>query len=189
LAPHNKLLARGVDDVPLISRTLSGLSGAGLRDLVVVVGHQHRAVAAAIGAAPVRLTLCSDYGEGLSHSLRTGLLALGSGADAVIVCLGDMPLIDAALIDAMIATWSPGTIVIPHHAGRRGNPVLWDRVFVPDMLALRGDSGARALFRTYADRTRTLDWATDAVLRDADTPEALRSLPGGPWHAPDGTLI
>ena len=101
-----------------------------------------------------------------------------------------MPLIDAALIDAMIATWSPGTIVIPHHAGRRGNPVLWDRVFVPDMLALRGDSGARALFRTYADRTRTLDWGTDAVLRAMPThPRRCVACLAVPGTHPDGTLI
>jgi molybdenum cofactor cytidylyltransferase len=189
LAPHNKLLARDAAGRPLIARTLAGLAGAQLREIVVVLGHQHAKAADALAQTKARLTLCPDYAEGQSHSLRAGLLALMPGADAVLVCLGDMPLIGPDPIAALIAAWCPGAIVAPAHAGHRGNPVLWDRLFIPEMLALTGDTGARALLRLHAGRVRLVDWPNDAVLRDADTPLALRSLPGGPWRAEDGTLI
>ena len=67
--------------------------------------------------------------------------------------------------------------MVPVHRAQMGNPVLWDRRFFPAMMALSGDSGAKALLRQHAEAVAEL--ATDAtVLRDFDTPESLRDLPG-----------
>jgi len=63
--------------------------------------------------------------------------------------------------------------VVPTHDGRYGNPVLWDRGFVPEMMQLSGDSGARALLRRHMDAIAELPMDDDSVLRDFDTPESL----------------
>jgi hypothetical protein len=59
-----------------------------------------------------------------------------------------MPLIEPAHIDKLIAAFDPADsrpICVPVHAGRRGNPVLWSRRYIPDMLALlTGDQRRRA---------------------------------------------
>jgi molybdenum cofactor cytidylyltransferase len=76
--------------------------------------------------------------RGLAGSLKTGLTALPPEADAFVVCLGDMPLIEPAHIDRLIAAFDADRpICVPVHAGRRGNPVLWSRRYIPDMLALK----------------------------------------------------
>ena len=38
-------------------------------------------------------------------------------------------------------------IIVPTHAGRRGNPVLWPRAYFGEMLQLEGDAGAKRLLR------------------------------------------
>jgi molybdenum cofactor cytidylyltransferase len=189
MAPHHKLLAVGADGRALIAVTVAQVQASAARGVWVVLGDRQQAVARAIGDQDVHLVQCAEFGEGLSRSLRAGLLALPQDGDAVLVCLGDMPLIGAAVIDAMIAAWRPGAIVVPVFEGRRGHPVLWDRGMVPQMLQARGDRGAGGLVQRLSDRVREVVVTDDAVLRDADTAAALRGLPGGPWCAPDGTLI
>jgi molybdenum cofactor cytidylyltransferase len=197
-APHNKLLVTGADGRALIARTAAQLARAALRSRFLVLGHQADAVAQAAADPTLHPVHCADYAQGLSRSLRAGLCALPADGEAVLVCLGDMPLIEPAilrqmiepaLVDALLAAWRPGAIVVPVHAGGRGNPVLWDRGLVPDMLVLTGDQGARGLLQRHAGRVLHIEALTDAVLRDADTQAALRAMPGGPWRAPDGTPI
>ena len=57
-------------------------------------------------------------------------------ADGAIVCLGDMPQVDAALIDRLIAAFDPekgALVVVPTIAGKRGNPVVWSRRFFAEL--------------------------------------------------------
>jgi molybdenum cofactor cytidylyltransferase len=189
MAPHHKLLAQGADGRALIAVTLDRLIDAGLPEIVVVLGDHAEAVRAAIGARAVRMVRCADAAAGMAHSLGVGLGALGGDADAVLVALGDMPLIDADLVSRLTAGFRPGAVVVPVCRGQRGNPVLWDRSFVPAMRALRGDQGARGLLAGAGDALIEVAVQTDAMLRDADTAEALRALPGGPWLGADGLPI
>jgi molybdenum cofactor cytidylyltransferase len=188
-APHNKLLATGADGRALIARSVAPLAEAALRGRYLVLGHQGDDVARAAADPGLRLVRCADYAQGLSRSLQAGLRALPADGDAVLVCLGDMPMIAPGLIDALLAAWRPGAIVLPVYAGARGNPVLWDRSLVPEMRALTGDRGARDLLLRHAGRVRQIEVPTDAILRDADTQAALRAMPGGPWRSQDGAPI
>ncbi|MDT8870729.1 NTP transferase domain-containing protein [Komagataeibacter rhaeticus] len=57
-----------------------------------------------------------------------------------------MPLISSTLLDRMIAAFAahpacPG--VMPVHAGRRGNPILWSRRLFPALMTQAGDRGTR----------------------------------------------
>ena len=63
-------------------------------------------------------------------------------SDAVIVCLGDMPLVTGRIIHRLIAAYDADegrAIVVPTHQGRVGNPILWDRRYFPEILELTGD--------------------------------------------------
>jgi molybdenum cofactor cytidylyltransferase len=66
--------------------------------------------------------------------------------------------------------------LVPTHRGKRGNPVLWDRRFFADILALTGDTGARALLLRHAEHVAEIALDSDAVLTDFDTPEAASRL-------------
>jgi hypothetical protein len=60
--------------------------------------------------------------------------------------------------------------------GKRGNPVLWSAQYFPRLLELRGDQGARALFREFADHIFEVEMPDDAVLVDIDTQAALDAV-------------
>ena len=102
-----------------------------------------RRVEAALAGLPVRFVHNPDYAEGLGTSLKAGIAAVPAEADGAIVCLGDMPQVDAELIDKLIAAFDPergALVVVPTFDGRRGNPVVWSRRFFHDLMGSRATS-------------------------------------------------
>ncbi|CAH2604958.1 NTP transferase domain-containing protein [Rhodovastum atsumiense] len=179
MGPRNKLLVADRGGKPMIARVVDNVLSSAARPVVVVTGHQAEAVRAALGGRPVGWVQASDYAAGLSASLKAGIAALPEEATAALVCLGDMPLVTGRMIDRLLAAYDPDegrAIVVPTHQGQAGNPVLWDRAFFPEILALSGDKGARELLRHHAEQVVEVE-VEDAVLRDFDTPESLARLP------------
>ncbi len=77
-----------------------------------------------------------------------------------------------ALTEAHTRTLAP--ILAPMVAGQRANPVLFDRLTFPDLMALNGDVGGRAIFGKY--QVTYLPWHDEGLLLDVDTPEDLERL-------------
>ncbi|MFT8244559.1 NTP transferase domain-containing protein [Roseomonas sp. BN140053] len=179
MGPVNKLLVEDASGAPMVARVVDQVLNSGARPVIVVTGHEQGRVRAALRGRAVHFVHAADHAEGLSASLRAGLDAVPAEAEGVLVCLGDMPLVTGADLDRLLAAFDPqggGAVVQPTHAGRRGNPVLWAREFLPEMRALQGDSGARALLERHADRVVRVEMPGDGVLRDFDTAEALAEL-------------
>ena len=119
------------------------------------------------------------FADGLGTSLKAGIAALPADVDGAIVCLGDMPQVDAALIDRLIAAIDPdkgALIAVPTIDGKRGNPVVWSRRFFPDLMTVEGDIGARYLIGRYAEAVAEVPVHGTAALTDVDTPEALEAV-------------
>ena len=90
-----------------------------------------------------------------------------------------MPLVGPEVVRRLIAAYGPAehrSICVPVFRGARGNPVLWGRQHFEALKAMTGDKGARVLFEALSDEIVDVDMADEAVLVDADTPEALESL-------------
>ncbi len=173
----NKLLAdyRGQ---PLLRVTVANLRASAADEIIVVTGNEHGKVQAALEGLAVRFVYNSRYADGLSTSLRAGVEA-AAGAEAVLVCLGDMPLVKPATIDRLIAAFNPvehRSIIVPTHKGEWGNPVLWGQEHFGRLASLEGDKGARSLIGDLKSEATDVETADAGILQDADTPEALERL-------------
>ena len=174
----NKMLAE-IGGKPLVRIAAEQALASRARPVIVVTGHQRDKVEAALDGLPVRFVHNADYAEGLGTSLKAGIAAVPADADGAIVCLGDMPQVDGALIDKLLAAFDPergALVVVPSIDGRRGNPVVWSRRFFNDLMAISGDIGARHLIGTYAEAVVEVPLAGDAALTDVDTPESLSAV-------------
>src|SRR5258705_375165 len=83
----------GVGDGPVLQHVLDTLAAAGLEDVVVVLGDDAPAIEAAIEWRGERRVRNPEPALGLSSSLRIGATAVASDAPAVLVVLGDQPLV------------------------------------------------------------------------------------------------
>jgi molybdenum cofactor cytidylyltransferase len=174
----NKLLAE-IDGRPMVARTAQRLLSSHARPIIAVLGNQADAVDAALGRLPVERVRNPAFAEGLSTSLKRGIAALPSDTDGVIICLGDMPLVAGRDLDRLIAAFNPlegRAIIVPTRRGKRGNPVLWARRFLPEMAELAGDVGAKHLIGEHAELVCEVEMDSDGVLVDVDTPDALAAL-------------
>jgi molybdenum cofactor cytidylyltransferase len=174
----NKLLAE-IGGRPLVRIAAEEALASRARPVIVVAGHQRGEVERALAGLPVQIVYNPDFAEGLGTSLRTGIAAVPADAEGAIVCLGDMPQVDAGLIDRLIAAFDPdrgALVVMPTFEGKRGNPVLWSRRFFPDLMAIEGDVGARHLIGRYGEAVAEVPLEGKAALVDVDTPEALTGV-------------
>ena len=147
--------------------------------VVVVTGHDHDKVESALAGRDLTTIHNPDYAAGLSTSLHRGLAALPDDCDGVVICLGDMPRITAAVIDKLSAAFNPiegRTICVPTWQGKRGNPVLLARRFLPEIQAISGDIGAKSLISAYPEAVAEVPMGDDSVLFDVDTPDVLATL-------------
>jgi molybdenum cofactor cytidylyltransferase len=171
----NKLLAE-IARRPLVRIAAEAALASRADPVVVVTGHQRAEVEKVLAGMPVRLVHNPDFAQGLGTSLKAGIAAVPGEADGVIVCLGDMPRVDAPLLNRLIAAFDPdrgALVVVPTIAGKRGNPVLWSRRFFPDLMAIEGDVGARHLIGRYGEAVVEVPVEGEAAFVDVDTPEAL----------------
>jgi len=174
----NKLIAE-IGGKPLVRIAAEQALASSARPVIVVTGHQREKVEEALAGLPVRFAHNPDFAEGLGASLRTGIAAVPDDVDGAVICLGDMPQVDAALIDRLIAAFDPergALIVVPTIEGRRGNPVLWSRRFFPDLRQIQGDVGARHLIASYAEAVVEVPVSGESAFVDVDTPESLSAV-------------
>jgi molybdenum cofactor cytidylyltransferase len=171
----NKLLAE-IAGRPLVRIAAEEALASAAHPVIVVTGHQRDKVEAALDGLDVTFVHNPDFADGMSTSVKAGVAAVPGDADGVIVCLGDMPQVNAPLIDKLIAAFDPekgALVVAPVIGGRRGNPVVWSRRFFPDLAALSGDAGARNLIASFPEAVVEVPLSGTAALVDVDTPEAL----------------
>lgn len=166
------------DGMPLVAHVVDVALAAGLDPVVVVVGAEAQAVHDALGERPVRSATNWRWQEGLSTSLRTGLALLPPDIAGAIFLHCDQPLVDAGLVQRLIARFraSDAAIVHPTLDGRQGTPVLFDRSLFPELATVSGDRGGREIIARYPEQVASIEVADPDRLADVDTPEAYERL-------------
>jgi molybdenum cofactor cytidylyltransferase len=171
----NKLLAE-LGGKPLVRTVTEQALASKASNVIVVTGHQASEVEKALAGLRVKFVRNPDFAAGMSSSVKAGIAAVSRDADGAVVGLGDMPLIDAQLIDRLIDAFAPdqgNLIVVPVSDNRRGNPVLWSRRFFDELMMLDGDIGARHLIAKHGEAVAEVVVEGHGAFLDIDTPEAL----------------
>jgi molybdenum cofactor cytidylyltransferase len=168
---------------PLVRRAARAALESACGRVIVVTGADAARVEAALAGLAVTLVRNEDWRDGLSSSLRCGLVAAGTGTDGALVHLADMPAVAARDIDRLIEAFDTcrPAVVVPVRQGRRGNPVLWPRARFEALLELRGDAGARDLLRREQvgggdAGLRAVEFDHEGIFDDVDTPGQIEQL-------------
>ncbi len=163
--------------VPLIRRQLIALSGAGVDEVVVVLGHHADAIEAAVSEFPVTIVRNPAPDAGQASSVRTGLAALTGKLDAVIVALADQPLVNAQDVTALIGAFKKrgdAAMVVPRVGGEPGNPVIFEAALRDAWLAGQADAACRRWREAHPERVHWFDTDNSRYRVDIDTPDDLQ---------------
>jgi molybdenum cofactor cytidylyltransferase len=172
----DKLLAH-LAGRPVVRHTVGHIAEAGIDDLIVVVPPGRSAeFTTALDGFHVRCVENPDPGRGLASSIRVGLDSLTSGVGAVLLVLGDQPVILPETLRTIIAAHIAANrpITIADYNGVLAPPAIFDSSLVPELLNLEGDQGARAVVDRAPDRVTVVPFAS--MPPDIDTPDDLDRL-------------
>ena len=169
---HKMLLPVG--EQPVIRHTVQRLLAAGPQEVVVVTGYKGRDVIAALAGLPVTLQPNPRYEEGQMTSAAIGVGALTKATDAVMMCLGDMVLLEPGDYAELITAYLEKTdrsIVIPYFGEQRGNPILFASSYVHEVAMGERHIGCKKLANEYPEDVFRYDATHDRFTTDMDTPD------------------
>lgn len=172
-----KQLAR-IGGQSLLQRAIAHATDSVGAGVTVVLGAHAAEIAQTLPPGSASLLINRMWQEGIASSIRLGVQRLPGACDGVMLVLADQPLVGSQTLQRLITAWrrQPRQIVASHYSSVTGVPAIFPRWCFPDLLALRGDQGARVLLRRYAQHVIRLAHPEAAI--DIDYPEDLLDVPG-----------
>lgn len=124
-----------------------------LDDVVVVLGEAAEEIRASLSLDRARLVLAPPTEAGCAASYRAALEVAGPETGALVILLGEQPEVPPQVVEAVVQAWRAGAgpVVLASYQGRRGHPLLFDRVLFPQLQALHGDKAAWRLVDAHPD--------------------------------------
>ena len=156
-------------DSPVIVHGVKAALAAGVAEVIVVVGANGDAVAAAIGHLPVRIVHNRDREGDMADSVRIGLAALDCASSGVMICLADQPLLDPETPRQLVRLHDryPDEILIPFFSGEKGHPSLFPCRLLQ---AFPHNMTLRDVIRDNSPSVRLVEVSDQEVALDMDTP-------------------
>jgi molybdenum cofactor cytidylyltransferase len=178
MGQDNKLLLP-MGGEPMVRRAVGRVLGAGLVEVVVVLGHAAEDVSRALGGLAAQSVLNAEYASGQVSSVRAGLGALSEPVDAVMICLGDQPLLSSSDLRAVLEAYAArphGAILVPFRGEQRGNPVVIDWQSARETLERGTHFGCRHFIDQHPERVFRWPAPSDHYVRDVDEPADYEAL-------------
>jgi len=139
---------------------------------VVVTGHEKTSIEEELKGLNVQFAFNEKFEEGMLSSVQTGVAALDLDVAGFLVFLGDQPMVSEMVINRLIAVYQKTSkgLLVPTFHGKRGHPVLIDAKYREEIGTLPQETGLRKLFLNHPDDILEIEFDSDAVLKDIDTP-------------------
>ncbi len=160
----------------MLSRALHTLNALDADARAAVVSSE--AAAGLAAAACFDIVRNTEPEAGLSRSIALGVQwARGRGCDAVLLAVADQPLLTANSLSALLTAFrQTGCVACLADESHRGNPAVFPASCFDELLALRGDCGARGVLRAHEHELTIVRCQLPGELTDADEPGALKRL-------------
>jgi molybdenum cofactor cytidylyltransferase len=184
LGSHPKALLRK-DGQTLLERFSNAIQGFAPNEYIVVTGFHAEAIESEIEklnaslAHQIKVIQNSAPEKGHASSVRLGLESLKGEFDVLLVALSDQPEIGVRevqeLLDSFLKRENGEEIILPIVEGKRGNPVLFSRKAISEILA-SPEMVCRQYMDTHPEKVRAMLTSNQAFVMDVDTPEDIQ------WH-------
>ena len=166
-------LLQALSGKPVVRWSAESLVGVA-DELAVVVPPDNEALRRALDGMTVRFIVNARAADGMASSLACGVASMAETVDAVLVALGDEPLLPRRCHERVVALYGAegSSVVAAQYGGTRGHPVLFARAVFAELRELTGDRGARAVADRDPARLALVEM-DEAHPIDVDTPEDL----------------
>lgn len=173
------------DGESLLNRFLQSIQKLNPVETLVVTGFYADAIEAEINAIKQKtnnsivIVKNPNPDDGQSSSVRVGLESLKSDYDVLLVALCDQPNIGVTEIEALLEQFNQTgfnkEIVLPMVNGSRGNPVLFSKKVIEEILTTPG-LVCRPFMDKHPEHVKIFETNNQAYLLDVDTQADIQKL-------------
>lgn len=175
----NKLLLH-LNGEAIISRSYGALQASQINQIVVVTGRDESAVRDVTPlASEDRFAHNECFQNGMTSSIQTGLKQIPK-SDALMVCLGDMPLLTSVdydlLINAFRKDGANDKILVPWFKDSKANPVIFGSDYFDKILGHTSPNGCAGIIKHHSQKVLNLKVDSERFIKDIDTPDDYKQL-------------
>ena len=167
----------------LVRHSAEQLLQSTVEQLVVVTGHESERVEDALQGLDLRIVHNPRFASGMSSSVKTGVSCISAEATAFLIGLSDMPLLQPADYDLLLARYREVTlqverpILLPRREDRPGNPVIFHASYRQEVLQMPdGPHGCKPVVNRFKEQVVAIDPPSDHFFLDMDSPEEYRQV-------------
>lgn len=163
----------------MLERVLMLFKSVGIKDIIVVSGHEHEQIEAMLSGAEVQSLYNPLFTQGMFSSVQTGVACLEKEVEGFFILPVDIPLLQVDTILALLTAFQaagPEIILHPCFKGKRGHPPLISAALAGAILHWDGAEGLRGFFRQYEGEQLNIEVNDEFILFDIDTPEDYRRI-------------
>jgi molybdenum cofactor cytidylyltransferase len=164
----------------LLARSLRVLRESGYSPIIAVLGARADKIEAVVDLTRIHTVRNAQWSDGIASSIHTGLNALKQllpSASGVLLSVCDQPQLSSSHLAALADSFHKAdgqAIAASQYGGVAGIPAVFPASLFDALLALEGDTGARALLRNPECAMIALPFEGGEL--DIDTPADLESL-------------
>lgn len=166
-----------IGDKTLLETTVATFTGAGITDIVVVVGHHSELLIPLIEAIDLKWVLNPNYQLGMFSSVQTGAAAIDPTSRAFFTMPVDVPLVKSETIQGLVNTFDlqEMDVLYPSFEGKKGHPPLISANLIPELLSSKDEGGLKVFLQQQA-KPAYLNVSDPGILVDIDTQESYERL-------------
>lgn len=163
----------------LINRIMDTAKLAGTYPITLVLGANSDKITAQLEDEHLTVVINEQWEEGMASSIRTGVKSMiqaSPNIDGIMILVCDQPFINAESINGLIASQlSTGKpIAACYYANVSGTPALFHKSIFPELLALKGDIGAKKIIKNKEEEVAKLHFEKGVL--DIDTEADYKQL-------------
>lgn len=170
----------------LINRLIGILKRASSYPITVVLGANADSIKKAIIDQDVDIVVNENWEEGMASSIRTGLVSATQSnplLDGIMILVCDQPFLSEESIRSLLELQKNSGLPIAacYYSNSIGTPALFHKSVFPELLTLKGDTGAKLIIRNRESEVAKLHF--DKGVIDIDTLEDYNKLISGSHQA------
>jgi len=168
----NKLLLP-YNNTTLVHYTYSQFKQSKIEEHIVVTGYQHQQIKNALAAEKPNFVHNVNYATGMTSSIQTGFQFLKDVATGYMIALSDMPHLTKKDYDLLISAFkknyiNQALIIVPVINQQQGNPVIFSKEFVPDILSHQNKEGCKLIIQKNNTFVKMITLKNEHAFKDID---------------------
>lgn len=167
-----------VEESTVIERVIDNAGAAGIKEVVVVVGHRAESLLPTLRKKSVAWVVNPAYHGEMFASIKIGVQQFKQTTRAFFLLPGDMPFIRPSTFVKLLRAFDPGKMDLlkPSFHGKSGHPILISTRKISAITSFEESGGLRALIKKQLWQTAELYLDDPGIHADLDTPQDYKKL-------------